>query len=282
MDLCYTADVPSDASSDATEAVHYTEVDANWSASFSNVRNTQNGAKRTLRCKWEDSSLLIDFLLTENTTVVGALDVVIGSRHPLYLGMYVVGVEIKPFGNPVAESTWEFAELDVTYATLPFDIGSPEILREDGISYVTSLIPISKDSLLLDSEPGSRDAQVMMTYLRYCVTLKGIKTVPASAIATCLNKLNSGSFTLRLGKGNTATIAANKVLYLGPSDIRIAYIGSTSNTSQRFDITHTFLISPYDQNTEYDATATDALLKDRLVTCVPQKYETASFTGLGV
>ena len=250
---------------------------ANFQGDFTNVAGSgQNGSTATIR-------YIVPF--AEHIAVLSALleayvtpNYIVGMQHPNYGGMFCYDVKVSTLASesdPIA-----FAVLDASYKPLPFNPSSPAVIYEDQITVNGEVQPIMQESMTFaDGTQLPRDEGYLIQYLTYKRTLKNVSTVNLSAVTNCQNKVNSGAMTLHVGTANAVSIPAEYVLYVGIDDIKIQY---TMSGSQRFDVTHCFLISPINLNYAYNPNSLAANVTDRFERVTPNKYEQADMSSLGI
>jgi len=266
-DLCYTK-----------SGIAYAELEDGWTATFTG--SSGGTGRRKLKCAWADHVTLMDYLLSANSFTVTGIDFVVGEQHPRYPSLFVDSVTPTPEGKPTGESAWQDAVLDVTYRTLQFDPLDPQVIREDSVSLASEVVPLLRESVqFADESTMDRDAEMLITYLNYRVTLKGVSTVPLAAVYACLNHVSDANLNFKIGTGSSYAISGDQVLYQGIDDIKIAY---TAGGAQKFDVTHSFLISPVSLNKEYNPNSTAANVFDRYEDVTPPKFEAANMSALGV
>jgi hypothetical protein len=248
-------------------------LDDGYKASFSN--SGTNSAVRRIKCAWADAPALKTYLLTANNTTISGFTFEVGEEHPVYGGLFADTVDIEPLSG-----LFKDAILNVAYKPSEFDPTEPTVIREDRIGIASEVFPLMKESFKFgDGKSGSRDAEYLVAYLHYSVTLKNVSTVPIGAVINCLNKVHSGTMTVKIGNGSSTTVPGNQVLYNGIEDIVVGY---TSSGPQKFDVTHNFLVAPISLQKEYNPYSTAANVWDRFEVVTPTKYGTANFSSLGV
>jgi hypothetical protein len=253
--------------------ISYAECDEGWEEKPSNDGNSSG--RRKIRCAWDDRTALADHILSANSTVVAGIPIDVGVAHPAYSNWYAQSVSI----TPVTEKR-EQAFIDIGYKPLEFDPIEPTLIREERLGLANEVFPLLSHSVKFpDGTKADNDEDFLLTYMTYKVTLKNVTTVPLGAVLSCLNKVHSGTMTIRVGSTNFGTIAGDQVLYQGIDDIVVGY---TSGGAQRFDVTHNFLISPISLNKMYNPNSTAANVLARYETVTPAKYQTANLSSLGV
>jgi hypothetical protein len=253
--------------------INYAECDEGY-VERPNNDGTSSGTRK-IRCAWDDRVALTSYILSENTVSVAGITIDVGSAHPSYPQWYAMGAAI----SPVTEKR-EQAYIEIAYKPLEFDPTEPALIREDRLGLANEVIPLAAHSVKFgDGTKADNEEDFLLTYMTYKVTLKNVTTVPMSAVLNCLNKVHSGTMTLRVGATNLGSCPGDQVLYQGIDDIVVGY---TSAGVQRFDLTHNFLIAPIGLNKMYNPNSLATDVFARFETVTPSKYLTANFTTLGV
>ena len=237
-----------------------------------------SSATRRLHCAWINAVSLANYLKGSTQNVNGNTIIVGRQQHPTINYLYVDNVKIAPIGKAVAEGTWTYAQLDISYKSLPFGGSStnPATLRVETIETEAKYITIPADVLKADNESVGEPQQKFVALVRYSVTLYRQSTIPLNAILNCLGKVNGGQMTIDLGEGNSATSDVGTVLYLGPSNLSRTI---TENEVEDWVITHNFLISPVSHNKMLaNGQYRDVLHKSDDA----PPYETADLSAVGV
>lgn len=250
--------------------------DTGYDATLSNEGASSCSATIRYLCNFSDHITLANYLLEQ---YVGPTYVV-GAQHPYYLNYFATSMKVGTLSAP--DQSWKYATLDVTYKPLQFDPAQPSVIYEDSIAVSGEVLPLLKQSVTFVNPPFNqidRDANYLMEYLTYKRTLKNVTTVPLPAVLNCLNKVNATAMTLHVGSTNSYPVPTEQVLYNGIDEVKISY---TPSGSQRFDVTHSFLVSPVNLNFEYNANNNAANVMDRFERVTPNKYELADMSSLGV
>lgn len=258
-----------------------------WQATLNN--NSQSEAVRKLVCHWSDLATFTHYLLTANNYIVVsgfATTYVVGASHPIISGLFVDQVIFTPYtGVSTGESTFDYAELTVHYKSLPFDPGSPAVVREDTVETCGMVVTIPRATLTAVSGGSgttvihpAHDVNTFLPTLKITSTLLGVSTVPLGAILNCYNKLSTSDLTFNYG-GSSYTITADQILYLGATSKRTVM----SNGGVKYDVTHSFIVSPiHNKVLDPTSTATDLISRFILPPDSFVQYKTADFSTLGV
>ena len=265
---------------------------AGWTAQINN--NEISTASRTLIVRWADVANMTDYLLNANNFV--AIEgqetfYYVGEQHPTFDDQYVVSVQVNPYtGASAAQDEFDYAELVCGYKSLPVPKpGDPSAVREDAIEPISMIVNVPRASLTVSSTYDGKtqngpamkplhDVPVYLPIYKITSTLLGVSTVPLGAINAATNHTSSSDLTFKFG-GGTYTIDKDTILYCGASSKRTVM----SNGRMKYDVTHTFIVSPI-HNKVYDPTSNDPSLIKRFI--LPKgdflNYTPASFAGLGV
>jgi hypothetical protein len=203
-------------------------------------------------CAWNDAANLASYLLYCNTqTIAGVYAISFGAAHPLYNRCFCNEVKIAPVGDNVPKTTsgyqtkYSFARLDCTYAPYAFDPSSPTVIREESLEISGQVISIPSQTITVSGTATTNPQSIYYPLMRYSITIFGLSTLPLAAIKTCMNTVNSTNLTIELGGSITDTATAEFALYEGISQTKRTI---TTQGTSKWDITHTWLISPINFN----------------------------------
>lgn len=236
--------------------------------------DTDSSALRRLYCHWGDAPALADYLRGSTVDAGGITVTTPKQPHPTVGWLYVDTVGITPYGRALGATSWDYAQVDVSYKNLAYASNS-DTLQDISIDVSGEDATMSKDGWQFDTEDGdpiNLDVHKLVSTLTVTITKYKQAVNPLGTMTALLNKVNSGPFNL-LGY----SIPAYTALYMGGSvQQRI-----TTGTALTYDVSHKVVISPYDMrsgNQINDLTGNYDPIIHKI--SGDYLYETASFAGL--
>lgn len=271
MNLCYTF-----TSGGAT--INYGESTEDYSVG-------RNSATRVVFTTWADAETFQDKVLTASSFTVSAgawtMTFRLGWKHPFGNNLYVADDIVTPIGVPTGEGTWTYARHELRYERvdkLGEDFTAND-RRVDRIETASETISIPKEVITHSGAPALVVKPFLLQMKRYTVTFLQVDDVPLSSVTACENKVNAGSFTLRVNDA-TETYPAGHVLFLGASiDTRSRTVSESGTYS---DLSLSFLCSTIDHRKSFNARAAGTSIEDKMEAPAVTLYETADFSTLGV
>lgn len=224
-----------------------------------------SNAPFTVYCRWEDRGVLATWFLAANNQAVGGYTIYLGAGHPLYANLYCDEVKIVPVEPPLEPYSYKYAMLEISCIERSWG-GNGTLVRKEAVnpSGIQLSIPNFNNSssgsttgsgtftgFTVGGQPINQSLSqpptqsVYIPYIRYNVTVYNVTVLPLATIMSLTNTLNEAALTIHLGGGNTASVARGLALYEGITETEetVAYDGT-----QRWNITHQWLIGPIDQN----------------------------------
>lgn len=258
--------------------------DGTMNANFKAGEGTQSRA--SFICRFEDHYTLAYFFLNCFTQVIGLYAISLGASHPLYSNHYCTEVDIVPVEPNITSTTWRYMQLNCTYQPASFDLGNPQPVREEALEVTGEFIQIPVSSPVyrslgeesigmyngrtISGKATGKTETIFYPMMRYTVTLFQVQNLPLNTILPLMGTVNSNTFKIRLGTGQngasfngnldlghlqdpTLPVGNGNFYNVGGGYALYEGIGRTKRTltqvgSTRFDIGHSWLISPIPHN----------------------------------
>jgi hypothetical protein len=281
----------------AWNGIHYGEktADGAWSATYS--ANQPSEATRILYVKHADVSNFLNFLLYANNFADSFSNYIVGALHPWGAKLFCDSATAVPYTSvSTGESTFDYYEITAHYKSLPFDTGSPAAIREDNVEMAGQWLSVPKRVYVGTSGPLYNTQEYATTWqsvyiplLKVTSTLLGVQKVPLGAMIACNQHTSASDLVFKFGgtinnNGGvpipiTYTIPKDQILYCGGSSRRTVL----SNGGIKYDVTHTFLISPvHNKYLDLSSPAADLLSMYKIPANGFVNYTPVDFSPLGV
>lgn len=195
-------------------------------------------AVRKLACAWGDAVGLAQSLRGNSVEVGGVLVYTEAASHPAIATLKVSSVNVQPQGASLGTGIWEQAHLTVAYDVPEFGTGSApttEELKEQSLDISAFNQQIDNEKVEFDNgDPVDGDVYTTVRVIEYRCTLYRQASLPLSAIAGLINKVNNATWE---------GVPAGYALYGGAEASRTI----TDEGAEEWTVSHVVFIGDQDQ-----------------------------------
>jgi hypothetical protein len=232
--------------------------------------------KQQIKCAWPEARLIaMAFRGVTYDTSTGLFVVQQPLTDPFGAGYFCTDAVVEPLGKPSGFNTWDWATIKLTFSPLVYFNGT---LIEENLDLCSEIVDLTQQnwsygSTYTGDEPVQQPIQKLIPLITYEITQSNVATLPLSAIAACMGKLNDDYW-----KG----APPDTVLYMGAKAKRQVVSIAGSQVILLWTLVHRFMVSTRDLRTEWNPNGSPPAFQQVQAASGVYKFEEADFDTLGV